>query len=134
MKNIITSIVLALALSFTVQGHAQLVEAPASSPTASGAITESQFTTLLNAAPSNAVTGASTTYQSLQFFGTHLTLASITYGGITTTTQATLTGAQVSTFLAGLPALPNGELVANIKRISVYRIPSGLRAFVQFSQ
>jgi hypothetical protein len=134
MKNLITSIVLALALSFTVPIHAQLVLSPNPLPHAAGIVTESQFAAILNATPSGSVSGASTTIRNLSFFGTHLTLGSIPSGSITDTKQVALTAPQVAALLAALPTLPNNEVSANVKTVNAYRGPQGVTLNIQFSQ
>lgn len=135
-KNIILAM-LALALSFTAQAQTPsgtLTLAPAPAPHASGKLTEAQFATLLSGAPANAVSGASTTVQSISFFGTHLSINGVPAGGIIDTKQMTLTAPQIATLLAGLPALPSGEVAANIRSFSAFRNPAGVNLQIQFSK
>lgn len=134
MKKPIILAVLAFALSFTAQIQAQLIEAPTPPPRASAKITEAQFEMLLSAAPSSMAPGASTTIQSLSFFGTHLSIIGIPSSGVTDTKQVVLTSPQIAAFLAELPALPSGEVVSNIRNLNAVRFAGGINLFVQFSR
>jgi len=124
-----------LAPALTLPAFAQLVLAPVPPPSASGAITETQFDALVAAVPSLVAGKTAADVASVSLYGTNLNVRFATVNSANVTEQVTLTSAQVAAFFAAGPALPSGKTTAQVRAYTATRTPTGgrINLFVTFS-